>query len=84
MDLSRQVADAWKSAMDQGHEKVVLLCDARLRPSLARMLTRTLPMLSVVAYDEIVLGTDVLPVATIGSPPTESPSTDSTREMATV
>jgi flagellar biosynthesis protein FlhA len=67
MDLNRRVADAWKAAMDQGHEKVVLLCDARLRASLARMLSRTLPMLAVVAYDEIVLGTDVVAVETIGN-----------------
>jgi flagellar biosynthesis protein FlhA len=59
MDLNRKVAGAWRSAMDQGHEKVVLLCDARLRASLARLLSRTLQMLPVVAYDEVVLGTDV-------------------------
>jgi flagellar biosynthesis protein FlhA len=59
MGLNRKVAGAWRSAMDQGHEKVVLLCDARLRASLARLLSRTLQMLPVVAYDEVVLGTDV-------------------------
>jgi flagellar biosynthesis protein FlhA len=84
MDLNRQVADAWKSAMDQGHEKVVLLCDARLRASLARMLTRTLPMLPVVAYDEIVLGTDVSPVATIGDTPAESIASAQEAQMAPV
>jgi len=65
IDLNRKAADAWKSAMDQGRDKVVLLCDARLRAPLAQMLARSLPMLPVVAYDEIVMGTDVTPVATI-------------------
>jgi flagellar biosynthesis component FlhA len=47
-----------------GQDKVVLLCDARLRAPLAQMLARSLPMLPVVAYDEIVLGTDVQSIAT--------------------
>jgi flagellar biosynthesis protein FlhA len=80
MDLNRQMADAWRSAMDQGHEKVVLLCDARLRASLSRMLSRSLQMLPVVAYDEIVLGTEVLPVATIGDPQAQSEEPD--KQMA--
>jgi len=83
MELNRQMADAWKAAMDQGHEKVVLLCDARLRASLARMLSRTLQMLPVVAYDEIVLGTEVVSVATIGDPPAESLTAANQAEMAT-
>jgi flagellar biosynthesis protein FlhA len=65
MELNRRMAEAWKSAMDQGKDKVVLLCDARLRAPLAQMLARTLPMLPVVAYDEIVLGTGVEPIETI-------------------
>ncbi|MBP7051112.1 MAG: flagellar biosynthesis protein FlhA [Phycisphaerae bacterium] len=71
IDLNRKVADAWKSAMDQGRDKAVLLCDARLRAPLAQMLTRSLPMLPVVAYDEIVLGTEVQPIATISVAPSE-------------
>jgi flagellar biosynthesis protein FlhA len=65
IELNRRVADAWKSAMDKGKDKTVLLCDARLRAPLAQMLCRSLPMLPVVAYDEIVLGTDVQPTETI-------------------
>jgi len=65
MDISRQTAQAWKAAMDKGYDKVVLLCDARLRSPLAVMLSRTVPMLPVVAYDEIVLGTDLEPIETI-------------------
>ncbi len=65
IELNRRIAAAWKSAMDQGKDKVVLLCDARLRAALAQMLSRALAMLPVVAYDEIVLGTEVEPLETI-------------------
>ncbi|MHC4543995.1 MAG: flagellar biosynthesis protein FlhA, partial [Planctomycetota bacterium] len=65
MDISRKVAQAWKTAMDKGMEKLVLLCDSRLRASLSAMLSRTVPLLPVVAYDEIVLGTEVEPIETI-------------------
>jgi flagellar biosynthesis protein FlhA len=72
MDISRQTAQAWKAAMDKGHDKVVLLCDARLRSPLAAMLSRTVPMLPVIAYDEIVLGTDLEPIETISIRQTDS------------
>jgi len=65
MDISRKIAHAWKAAMDKGRDKVVLLCDSRLRSQLAIMLSRTVPLLPVVAYDEIVLGTEVEPIETI-------------------
>jgi flagellar biosynthesis component FlhA len=65
MTISRKTAEAWKIAMDRGLEKIVLLCDSRLRASLASMLARTVPPLPVVAYDEIILGADVEPVKTI-------------------
>jgi len=71
MELHRRIADAWKSAMDQGKDKTVLLCDARLRAPLAQMLSRTLQMLPVVAYDEVVLGTQVEPIETIAVTPEE-------------
>ncbi len=71
MELNRRVAEAWKSAMDKGKDKAVLLCDARLRAPLAQMLSRTLQMLPVVAYDEIVLGTQVEPIETIAVSPDE-------------
>jgi len=65
MDISRKVAQAWKVEMDKGIDKLVLLCDARLRASLSAMLSRTVPLLPVVAYDEIVLGTEVEPIQII-------------------
>jgi flagellar biosynthesis protein FlhA len=71
LELNRRAAEAWKSAMDQGKDKAVLLCDARLRAPLAQMLSRTLQMLPVVAYDEIVLGTQVEPIETIAVSPDE-------------
>jgi flagellar biosynthesis protein FlhA len=65
MDLSRKSAKAWKEAMDKGLDRVVLLCDSRLRSPLAAMLTRTVSLLPVIAYDEIVLGIEVEPIETI-------------------
>jgi len=62
MNLSRKIAAAWKAAMDKGVDKVVLLCDSRLRSALSTMLLRTVPLLPVVAYDEIILGTEVEPI----------------------
>jgi len=65
MEICRRVAHAWKTAMDNGKDKVILLCDSRLRCPLAVMLSRTVPPLPVVAYDEIILGTEVEPIETI-------------------
>ena len=62
MEMSRKIAQAWKAAMDKGKDKVVMVCDSRLRAPLAGMLARTVPPLPVIAYDEIVLGTEVEPV----------------------
>jgi len=67
MGVSRQIAQAWKTVMDKGTDKVVLLCDSRLRCPLAGMLSRTVPLLPVIAYDEIVLGTDVEPLQTVSA-----------------
>ncbi len=72
MDISRKIAQAWKQAMDKGKDKLVLLCDSRLRAPLSAMLSRTVPLLSVVAYDEIVLGTEVEPIETISLQQDES------------
>jgi len=65
MDISKKIAQAWRRAMDKGKDKTVLLCDSRLRAPLAAMLSRTVPPLPVIAYNEIVLGTDVEPIETI-------------------
>jgi len=65
MDISRKTAQAWKNIMNQGIENAVLLCDASLRKSLSEILRRSLPMLSVLGYDEIVPGVEIEPVATI-------------------
>jgi len=72
MDISRKIAQVWKMEMDKGKDKIVLLCDARLRASLSTMLSRTVPLLPVVAYDEIVLGTEVEPIETISVQQLES------------
>jgi flagellar biosynthesis protein FlhA len=65
MDISKKIAQAWKAAMEKGEDKVVLLCDSRMRAPLAVMLARTVPPLPVIAYDEIVLGTEIEPIETI-------------------
>lgn len=65
MTLSRKVAEAWRSAMDKGFDKIVLLCDFAARPHLATMLERQIPQLPVVAYDEIVAGTKIESVETV-------------------
>jgi len=72
VDVSRKVAQAWKNAMDKGVENVVLLCDSRLRGSLASMLSRTVPPLPVVAYDEIELGAEIDPVEIVSCQQTPS------------
>ena len=65
MDLGRNVVEAWRSAMDKGFDRIVLLCDVRLRPHVAGLLSRQLPQLPVIAYDEIVVGTDIQTVETV-------------------
>ena len=72
MEISRKIAQVWKQACDKGKDKLVLLCDSRLRASLSAMLSRTVPMLPVAAYDEIVLGTEVEPIETVSLQDTES------------
>jgi len=82
MEMSRRIAQAWKTAMDQAKDKVVLLCDSRLRSPLAVMLSRTVPPLPVVAYDEIVLGTDVEPTETITVQQAESAPIEEQQQSA--
>jgi flagellar biosynthesis protein FlhA len=74
INVSRKIAEAWKAAMDMGKDKVVLLCDSRLRAPLAKMLLRTVPPLPVIAYDEIVLGTEVEPIEAISVPQPDDPT----------
>jgi len=83
MDVSAKIADAWKEAMNKGKDKIVLLCDSRLRHSLALMLTRAVPQLPVIAYDEIVLGTEIEPVETVSIKQTQD-SFFQQRELAEV
>ncbi len=82
MDISRKTAQAWKAAMDKGRDKVVLLCDSRLRSQLAVMLSRTVSLLPVVAYDEIVLGTEVEPIETISIQQTEMTAPEEQGQLA--
>ncbi len=65
MNFSRQVAEAWKRLMDAGKEKVILICDSRLRLSIEQLLSKSIPQLSVLAYDEIVTGSEIEPLETV-------------------
>jgi flagellar biosynthesis component FlhA len=67
--------------MDEGKDKVVLLCDSRLRSPLAAMLSRTVSLLPVVAYDEIVLGTEVEPIETISVQQTETAAPEGQEQL---
>jgi flagellar biosynthesis protein FlhA len=73
IDLNTKIAQAWKNIMNQGKEKVVLVCDSRIRSSLAAMFRRSLPLLPVIAYDEIIMGTHVEPFTTIKCETTQNP-----------
>ncbi len=64
-ELLRQIAEQWKQAMEQGYDRAVLLCDSRLRLPLAVMLSRQIPRLAVLAYDEIAHGTKVQSIGTV-------------------
>lgn len=66
--LTQQVAQAWKSAMESGYEQIAMLCDARVRPGMKGLLNRTVSQLSVIAYDEILVGTQIEPVETVSLP----------------
>ena len=55
--LVQMIAQAWKTAMEKGLDGVVVLCDARIRPGLYNLLSRSVRRLPVLAYDEIVPGT---------------------------
>ena len=67
MELSRHISASWQKAVEDGHDKVVLLCDVHVRPHLAAMFTRQIPQLPVLAYAEIALGTEIQSVETISS-----------------
>lgn len=71
ISVSKKIALAWKDAMDKGIDKVILLCDSKLRPPLSSLLVRTVPLLPVIAYDEIVLSTTTEIIETISVQPSE-------------
>ncbi len=67
MNLNQQLAQAWQAAMEKGHEQCALLCSYQLRPHLAAMLSRQIPQLPVLAYDEIAPGTKIESVGTVST-----------------
>ncbi|MCK4276906.1 MAG: flagellar biosynthesis protein FlhA [Phycisphaerae bacterium] len=65
LQLSQQIADLWRRAMNEGHDKTVLLCNFKVRPHLAPVLARQVPQLPVLAYDELAVGTKIESVGTV-------------------
>jgi flagellar biosynthesis protein FlhA len=82
MDISKKIAQAWRSAVNKGKEKITLLCDSRLRPAIADMLARAVPSLPVAAYDEIVLGTEVEPVEIVAEEPPQLAAANTSNQLA--
>lgn len=70
--MNQAIAQAWKATIDKGIEEPVLLCDARIRPGLVNLLSRSLQRLPIVAYDEICAGTMVNPMETVSLPEASS------------
>ena len=64
-ELAAKIADAWKSAMDRTFDNTIILCNSRARSSVRNLISRTMPRLSVIAYDEIVPGTNIEPVEVV-------------------
>jgi len=65
IELNRNIASAWKSAMDKAFDTIIILCDARIRPGIYNMIKRSIPRLPVVAYDEIAPAVTIEPVETV-------------------
>jgi flagellar biosynthesis protein FlhA len=65
LELVRTISQAWTDAMEAGKEQVVLLCDFRIRRAMANLISRQATQLSVVAYDEIAIGTPIESVSVI-------------------
>lgn len=82
MELNRNIAEAWKSAMEKAYENVILLCDARIRAALYNIIERSMTRLPVVAYDEIAPSTEIEAIETVTL--TETAQLLSERQMAGV
>jgi flagellar biosynthesis protein FlhA len=64
-EINNEIANAWKGAMEKPLDGVAVLCDARIRPSIRNLIERNLDKLAVLAYDEIVRGTNVENIYTV-------------------
>jgi flagellar biosynthesis protein FlhA len=80
--LRQQISEAWKAVMEKGTERVTLLCDARVRPGLKELLSRSIHQLPVVAYDEFSPGVNIEPVETVTLPNTAE-AVDNLMQMQT-
>jgi flagellar biosynthesis protein FlhA len=69
-EFTSKMADAWKSTMDRAFDNAIVLCNARIRSAVRNLISRTMPRLAVIAYDEIVPGTNIEPVELVSMPET--------------
>jgi flagellar biosynthesis protein FlhA len=75
LDLGRRLGAALTASLNEGNDKTILLADPRLRPHLAALLSRQLPQLPILAYDEVAVGTTIQTAATISlAPPRQDTS----------
>ncbi len=81
--LRQQVSEVWQAVMEKGTERVALLCDARVRPGLKELLSRSIHQLPVVAYDEFAPGVNIEPIETVTLPNTAE-AVDNLMQMQTV
>ncbi len=65
MKLCEKLAQSWRDGMSKGYDSIVMLCDSRLRRPLAETISRSVPRLPVVAYDEIAAEVEVQPIDAI-------------------
>ena len=65
MKLCEKLAQSWRDGMSKGYDSIVMLCDSRLRRPLAETISRSVPRLPVVAYDEIATEVEVQPIDAI-------------------
>jgi len=74
LQMTQQIADLWRQAVDDGHDKAALVCNFKVRPHLAAIMSRQIPQLPVLAYDELAVGTKLESVGTVSLPSQASES----------
>ncbi len=66
MELNKSILNAYRKAMELGMENVVVICDSRIRSGIRNIIANSAATgLSVIAFDEVVPGTEIEPVETV-------------------